>query len=155
MTLILSLDPACERNVSDTGWCLAEVEPDSPAQRINGGVIHGGFDGFVRELYDCKEFPDALQAQADVVICEQFVSWEPKADSTPRLIEGIVRYLRPDAVLQPSSGYKTAVPDEVLKRLGFWTTNGHHADERSAARHLIMYLKHDKHLPTLKEGWPS
>ena len=156
MTTILSLDPSAERAISDTGYCYGEFEDNKPFRVLDSGVVHGGFNGFVSRLNETQDGLDTLYNRilsADIVVCEQFISWEPRADSTPRLIEGIVRYLRPDTVLQPSSGYKTAVSDDVLKRLGLWTTEGHHADSRSATRHLIMYLKNNLHRPTLEAGW--
>ena len=152
MTTILSLDPSAERAISDTGYCYGEFDDNKPFRLLDSGVVHGGFNGFVRSAKSFGEL-DPYIFNADIVVCEQFISWEPRADSTPRLIEGVVRYLRPDAVLQPSSGYKMAVSDDVLKRLGLWTTEGHHADSRSATRHLIMYLKNNLHRPTLEAGW--
>lgn len=154
MKTILAIDPAAERGVSDTGYCYGEFRKNSQFNIIGSGVIHGGFNGFRQELRHGGEFYKRLLT-ADVVVCEKFVAWEPRADSTPRLIEGVVRYLRPDTILQPASGYKTAVPDRVLKHLGLWSTEGHHSDERSATRHLIMYLKNQLHKPTLKAGWPQ
>lgn len=145
MTVLLSIDPAAERAVSDTGWALLEYDDNTPATLVDGGVVHGGFEGF-----RTWTLPDS-----DVTVCEKYVKFRAEGDPTPLLIEGIVRYLRPDVVLQPSSGYKTAVPDRVLKTLGFWTTTGHHADQRSALRHAVMYLKKARHLPTLRQGWPQ
>ena len=156
MTTILSLDPSAERTISDTGYCYGEFDDNKPFRLLDSGVVRGGFNGFVSRLNETQDGLDTLYNRilsADIVVCEQFISWEPRADSTPRLIEGVVRYLRPDAVLQPSSGYKTAVSDDVLKQLGLWTTEGHHADSRSATRHLIMYLKNNLHRPTLEAGW--
>lgn len=154
MTTILSLDPGAERAISDTGYCYGEFEDNKPFRVLDSGVVHGGFNGFISGLNGIDTLSNLIFI-ADIVVCEQFISWEPRADSTPRLIEGVVRYLRPDVVLQPSSGYKTAVSDDVLKRLGLWTTEGHHADSRSATRHLIMYLKNNLHRPTLEAGWIS
>lgn len=149
MTRILSIDPAAERSISDTGWAYGAFLDDEPLSIIDSGVIHGGFNGFTTNY----QFLNQLITDADIVVCEHFVPWEPKADSTPLLIEGVVRYLRPDVVLQSSSGYKTAVPDRVLKVLGMWSTTGHHQDERSAIRHMLMYMKHLPHKPTLIAGW--
>lgn len=143
MTLLLSLDPAAEKAVSDTGWALLRYDDNTPATLVDGGVVHGGFNGF----------RDWTMPDSDVTVCEHYVVFNRAGDPTPMLIEGVIRYLRPDTVLQPSSGYKTAVADEVLKRLGLWTTEGHHADMRSALRHGIWYLKKSKHLPTLRAGW--
>lgn len=143
MTRLLAIDPAAETAVSDTGWVLLEYTDNTPATLVDGGVVHGGFDGFCQWT-----LPDS-----DVTVCEHYVKFRAAGDPTPLLIEGVVRYLRPDVHLQPSSGYKTAVPDEVIKRLGLWTTEGHHADMRSALRHALWYLKSRLHTPTLRAGW--
>lgn len=143
MTRLLSIDPAAERAVSDTGWALLEYTDDTPATLVDGGVVHGGFEGFRQWT----------MPESDITVCEKYVKFRAQGDPTPLLIEGVVRYLRPDVRLQPSSGYKTAVPDEVIKRLGLWTTEGHHADMRSALRHALWYLKTTLHRPTLRAGW--
>lgn len=153
MTLLLSLDPAAERAVSDTGWALLQYDDNTPATLVDGGVVHGGFNGF-RDARTETVRSDHL-ANADIVVCEHYVVFNRAGDPTPMLIEGIIRDTRPDTVLQPSSGYKTAVPDAALKNLGLWTTEGHHADMRSALRHAVWFLKKNLHRPTLLAGWPS
>ena len=140
---LLAIDPAAESPISDTGWALLYYDDTTPATLVDSGVVNGGFAGFCGWV-----LPDS-----DVTVCERFVRFRSQADSTPQLIEGVVRYLRPNVVLQPSSGYKTAVSDAVLKNLGLWSTKGHHADERSALRHGLWYLKKIKHMPTLHAGW--
>ena len=147
MTTLLAIDPAAEREVSDTGWVLLEFDDDTPATKVDGGVVHGGFAGFVQWT---KHMP-----ASDITVCEKYVVFNRAGDPSPLLIEGVVRYLRPDVVLQPSSGKNTAVPDKVLKRLGLWSTAGHHRDEREAARHGVWYLFKNRHKPTLKTGWSS
>ena len=140
---LLAIDPAAETSVSDTGWALLYYDEDAPATLLDSGVVHGGFTGFCGWALP----------ESDVTVCEHYVVFNRAGDPTPLLVEGVVRYLRPDVVLQPSSGYKTAVSDTVLKNLGLWSTKGHHADERSALRHGLWYLKRMRHTPTLKAGW--
>lgn len=141
--LLLSIDPAAEREISDTGWVLLRYDDNTPATLVDGGVVHGGFEGF-----RTWNLPTS-----DVTVCEKYVVFNKAGDPSPMLIEGVVRYLRPDVVLQPSSGKNTAVGNDVLKRLGLYSTTGHHADEREAARHGVWYLKKARHVPTLKAGW--
>lgn len=154
---VLAIDPAAEREQSDTGWALGTFSEDEPLEIIDSGVVHGGFDGFVSQLGQTQDEMTTLQIKimhAKIIICEKFVVWEPRADSTPRLIEGIVRYLRPDTVLQPASGKNTLVPDLFLKKQGHWGTQssgaGHHRDRVEAIRHIYVYLAKNYHIPTLK-----
>lgn len=154
MTTILSLDPGAERTVSDTGYCYGEFEDNKPFRLLDSGVVHGGFNGFVRSAKSFGKLEPYIFT-ADIVVCEQFISWEPRADSTPRLIEGVVRYLRPDAVLQPASGKNTLVPNKFLRAQGYWGTKGtgagHHRDRVEAIRHAYFYLARNSHIPTLRE----
>lgn len=110
---------------------------------LASGVVHGGFEGF-----RTWTLPDA-----DVVVCEHYVPYNRAGDPTPLLVEGAVRDRAENVVLQTSSGKNTAVSDTVLKRLGAYTTAGHHHDEREAIRHAVWYVKKQKHVPTLKAGW--
>lgn len=129
------------------------MDGELPPEVIDSWAVPGGLEGF-REW---EEHHYYLHAGAGTVVCEAFVNRNiPGADLTPVLIEGAVRYIRPDTVLQPAAGKNTAVPDEVLKRLGLYDlgTGDHHQDRREAARHAVWFLKKNKHLPTLKKGWP-
>ena len=115
-------------------------------------AVPGGLEGF-------REWAEHyyLLAGANTVVCETFVNRNiPGVDLTPVLIEGAVRYVRPDTILQPAAGKNTAVPDKVLDRLGLLDIgkSDHHRDRREAARHAIWYLKKVQHMPTLLHGWP-
>lgn len=129
------------------------VDGELSPEVMDSWAVPGGLEGF-REW---EEHYYYLHAGGETVVCETFVNRNiPGADLTPVLIEGAVRYLRPDTILQPAAGKNTAVPDEVLKRLGLYDigTGDHHQDRREAARHAVWFLKKNKHLPTLKKGWP-
>ena len=128
------------------------VDGELPPEVLESWAVPGGLEGF-------REWADHyyVLVGAKTVVCETFVNRNiPGADLTPVLIEGAIRYIRPDTILQPAAGKNTAVPDEVLKRLGLYDigTGDHHQDRREAARHAIWFLKKNKHLPTLKKGWP-
>ena len=97
----------------------------------------------------------AQQNNEDIVVCEQWVDRNIRgADRSPLLIEGAVRFLWPEVVLQPASGKNTAVSDQALKNLGVYTVGGHHHDIREATRHAVLYCKKQLHLPTITVGWP-
>ena len=148
--IVLSLDPGSSRAaVSHTGIVLLDG-----TTLIDSWAVDSGVDGFRRWCSNKADF--MLQNQSavysntekefydlDVVVCEQFVDRQVMgADRSPLLIEGAVRFLWPDVVLSPPGGYKEAVPDYVLKKLGLWDFGrDHHADRRSAARHAVRYMK--------------
>lgn len=109
-------------------------------------AVSGELDGFL-EWYDTT----GQHLQPDAVICEHFINRNIKgADLTPCFIEGAVRALWRDVVLQPASGKNSAIPDEALKRFGLYAFPGdHHHDRREAVRHVLWYLKSRYHRPTL------
>ena len=145
-TRLLAIDTPSEKAVSSMGWALLEYGEDTPAEFIRYGAVTGGFEAaaewFSRYPYMWKS--------PDIVVVEHYVAYNRNGDPTPLLAEGVVRYLRPDAVLQRSSGKNTLVPDDKLKALGLWSTEGHHHDEREAIRHALVYLVKSRHLPTLR-----
>ena len=145
MTSILAIDTPSVKEVSCTGWAYGEFSADEPYNLKASGVVPGGFSGFCRET----KLQELLQT-ADIVVCEKWVTYNSAGDSSPQLTEGVIRFLRSDVVLQPSSGKNTLVPDEVLKRLGYWNTSGHHRDALEATRHALVYLAQARHKPTLR-----
>lgn len=146
-TKILSIDPGGKGG--DTGIVYLRCDDNNPPTVLATWAVHDGFDGF------CEWWANrAGHLSPTVVIVETFVNYgRPGADLSPLLIEGVVRYTYPDAVLSPASGKNTAVPDAVLKRLGLYTPGDHHRDRTEAARHAVRWLKSSKHIPTLKAGW--
>lgn len=141
---LLAIDPAAERAVSSTGWAYGEFSDDTAFNLLASGTTDRGFAGFCADVNLHK-----LIRAADVLVVEHYVVYNKNGDPTPLLAEGVVRFLRPDAVLQRSSGKNTLVPDAALKKLGLWSTAGHHHDEREAVRHALVYLVSDYHRPTL------
>lgn len=163
MTTILAIDPACERAVSDTGYCFGHYTDEAEFEVLDSGVIHGGYRGFTNQMLTGSDvIPDPFEGHirhADIIVYEKFVTYNKVADPSQMLIEGVIRYLRPDAVGQPSSGKNTLVPNDFLKEKGLWGTKGsgagHHRDEVEAIRHAYYYLARNKHIPTLKELQPN
>ena len=168
MTTLLAFDPAAETPISDTGWAVVQYEDDSPPELVASGVIHGGFQGFLEWVSDIphyhnKQFEGPIYTPrgwfsdptthrcfpVDHVICEQWVDYGGYVDTSPRLIEGIIRYLWQDVVLQPSKALQMVTAND-LKALGWYTTEGHHLDQNSAARHALYYLRSIRHKPTLR-----
>lgn len=150
MRTILAFDPAAERAISDTGYAVLRYTDTAEAEVVASGVIHGGFDGFSRAVRKPEFTVGALTYQPDVVVCEKFVKYRAVADPTPLLVEGVIRHIWPEVVLQPSTGKNTLVPNDKLKEWGLWKSVGRHADEREAIRHAFVYLVNQRHRATLK-----
>lgn len=151
--IVLAIDPGSSKaQVSHTGIVFM-----NGTKLMDSWAVPHGIDGF-REWYKASGFyvhhdtPGICYPAVHepmTVVCEQFVDRQVRgADRTPMLVEGAVRFLWPDVVLQSASGYKTAVPDDVLKALDLWKFPGkdHHDDRRAAARHAIRFLK-NRHDP--------
>lgn len=153
MTTILAIDPCAEREVSCTGWAFGEYEPQTPFRLLDSGVIEGGFPGLAEEVkdpYSDNPLHYILLDEADLVLVEHYVPYNKAGDPTPLLAEGVVRCVRPDVVLQPSSAL--ALVSEVQAKALYpeIRAQGHHADNLSALRHLLAYLVKNRHKPTLR-----
>ena len=147
MTLktILSLDPSAARDISNTGWAWGTYSDDEALAILASGNITGGFKGFANDTAVLR-----LLRAADTVVCEKYVIYNRAGDPSPMKIEGVVEFLRPDTNFQPSAHKNTLIPDDLMKRLGMWSTAGHHHDEREAVRHALLYLTRAEHRPTLE-----
>ena len=145
--IILSFDPAAEREESTTGYAILRADEDSEPVLDQSGVIEGGFAGFV----DFVNGPALTRTlpRPDVVVCESWVPYKGFVDSSPQLVEGVIRYVFPDVVLQPSIT-KAIITDDILKRLGWYSTEGHHRDANSAIAHALAYLVKIRHKPTIR-----
>lgn len=148
VTSILSFDPAGKGG--DTGIVLLNYADSQPVGVAASWAVSGGYDEF------CWWLRERSLMDPDVVIVETFIHFKDiHIETTPILIEGAIRYVWPNAVLSPASGKNTAVPDAVLKRLGLYFPGDHHRDRTEAARHAVRWLKNQRHVPTLRAGWPQ
>lgn len=150
--IVLGIDPGSSRSAaSHTGIVLLDG-----VRLLNSWAIRGGIDGF-REWHR-NDVPWHLLPDRDhmTVVCERFVDRQVGgADRSPLLIEGAVRFLWPDVVLSPPSGYKTGMPDWAMEKMGFSAKSfggDHHADRWSALRHALLYMK-KQHAPEILEAF--
>ena len=143
MSVVLAIDPGSTLSASShTGIVLL-----SGVTLLDSWQVGGGVTGFREWYHRFGTYTGSGYVPFDVVVCEQFVDRQVMgADRSPLLIEGAVRFLWPDVVLQPASGYKQAIPDDILKHFDLWSFTGkdHHDDRRAAARHALRYLKNAK-----------
>ena len=133
MTVILSIDPSSAKATkSNTGIVLIEN-----GKLIDYWVASYGVQGF-------KEWYEAVGSslKPDVVVVEQFEARDNDKAKDNSVIETIdfIKMCYPDLILQRNAGYKSDVPDELLKALGLWKfEKSHHADVRAAARLALFY----------------
>ena len=133
MTVILSIDPSSAKaEKSNTGIVLLDN-----GKLINSWVASYGAQGF-------KEWYEAVGSslKPDVVVVEQFEARDNDKAKDNSVLETIdfIKMCYPDLILQKNAGYKSDVPDELLKALGLWKfEKSHHQDCRAAARLALFY----------------
>ena len=150
MTTILAIDPCAEREVSCTGGAFGEYEPQTPFRLLGSGVIEGGFAGFAEEVQHNIKGLGTLLHNTNVALVEHYVPYNKSGDVTPLLAEGVVRCVRPDVVLQPSSALALVSEAQAKALCPEIRAQGHHRDNLSALRHILAYLAKSRHKPTLR-----
>ena len=150
MASILAIDPCAEREVSCTGWAFGEYEPQTPFRLLGSGVIEGGFAGFAEEVQHNIKGLGTLLHNTNVALVEHYVPYNKSGDVTPLLAEGVVRCVRPDVVLQPSSALALVSEAQAKALCPEIRAQGHHRDNLSALRHILAYLAKSRHKPTLR-----
>ena len=133
MTRILSIDPSSNKiETSTTGIVLLDN-----AKLENSWVASYGVQGF-KEWFETVGY----NLKADVVVVEQFEARDNDKSKDNSVIETIdfIKTCYPDLFLQRNAGYKSDIPDSLLKELGLWKfKKSHHQDVRAAARLALFY----------------
>ena len=133
MTVILSIDPASAKaEKSNTGIVLLDN-----GKLIDYWVVSYGVQGF-------KKWSETVGSslKPDVVVVEQYEARDNDKAKDNTVLETIdfIKTCYPDLILQRNAGYKSDVPDELLKALGLWKfEKSHHQDCRAAARLALFY----------------
>jgi len=140
MTKILGLDPGVT-----TGWALVQYDEDSAPVLLECGQIPDGHDGFIRHWKFLPNF--------DFVVCESFTLREGVrgVNIEPAYVIGALEVLEPSEIIYQTPAMKTLCDNDALKRMGAYVRGQQHA--RDAIRHAMVYLKINRHLPTLRLGW--
>jgi len=111
--------------------------------------IKGALSGFLRWF---NEFDTPV----DKIICESF-TLRPgihSPDLSPVYIIGALEALRGDTeAIYQEPKLKPLCDDTRLKSMGMFQRGNQHAND--AIRHGIIYLRNNKHMPTLLKGWPE
>ena len=133
MTVILSIDPSSNKATkSNTGIVLIEN-----GKLLNHWCLPFGVKGF-RNWYEAV----GSNLKPDVVVVEQFEARDNDKAKDNSVLETIAEIQRLIPYADPfrNGGYKSDVPDELLKALGLWKFGkSHHQDVRAAARLAIFY----------------
>lgn len=133
MTRILSIDPASAKATkSNTGIVLIEN-----GKLINYWVASYGVRGF-KEWFD----NNYSNIEYDMAVYEHFEARDNSKSKDNTVIETIeeITKLIPDIKPFRNAGYKSDIPDSLLKALDLWNFGkSHHADVRAAARLGIFY----------------
>jgi len=101
-----------------------------------------------------------LDHQQVVIVVERFVLREGMygVDTTPievigRIKEWIKNKSYPVHWQLPTE--KELATNAVLRRLGLWLKGTDQRHVMDATRHVVVHLVTNKHIPTIKKGWPS
>lgn len=125
---ILAIDPASNKiETSTTGIVLLDN-----VRLVCSWVAEYGMKGFAKWFH---EIGDTLDF--DVVVVEEFRQRDNDKSKDNSVLETIayIQLCYPEAILQYNGGYKSDIPDDLLKILGLWKfEKSHHQDIRAAAR---------------------
>ena len=133
MTTILSIDPSSNKATkSNTGIVLIKN-----GKLLDNWCLPFGVKGF-RKWFETV----GSSLKTDVVVVEQFEARDNDKAKDNSVLETIdfIKTCYPDLILQRNAGYKSDVPDELLKALGLWKFGkSHHQDVRASARLALFY----------------
>lgn len=125
---ILAIDPSSNKiETSTTGIVLLDN-----ARLVDSWAVSYGMRGFAdwfHEIGDSLEF--------DAVVVEEYKARDNDKSKDNSVLETIayIQLCYPNLILQNNAGYKSDVPDDLLKILGLWKfEKSHHQDIRAAAR---------------------
>lgn len=128
MTKILAIDPSSNKiETSTTGIVLL-----NNARLVDSWAVSYGMRGFAdwfHEIGDSLEF--------DAVVVEEYKARDNDNSKDNSVLETIayIQLCYPNLILQNNAGYKSDIPDDLLKILGLWKfEKSHHQDIRAAAR---------------------
>src|SRR5690625_5188853 len=101
-----------------------------------------------------------LDHQQVVIVVERFVLREGMygVDTTPIEVIGRIKEWskdRPHPFVWQLPSEKELATNEVLRRMGLWLKGKDQRHVMDAVRHAVVYLAKQKHMPTLKKGWPQ
>jgi hypothetical protein len=125
---ILAIDPSSNKiETSTTGIVLLDN-----ARLVDSWVVSYGMRGFADWFHEIGE-----SLELDVVVAEEYKARDNDKSKDNSVLETIayIQLCYPNLILQNNAGYKSDIPDDLLKILGLWKfEKSHHQDIRAAAR---------------------
>lgn len=125
---ILAIDPSSNRiETSTTGIVLLDN-----AKLVDSWAVSYGMKGFADWFHEI-----GTSFEVDTVVIEQFEARDNDKSKDNSVLETIayIQFCYPNAILQRNAGYKSDIPDNLLKMLKLWKfQKSHHQDIRAAAR---------------------
>jgi hypothetical protein len=125
---ILAIDPSSNKiETSTTGIVLLDN-----AKLVDYWVVSYGMKGFAKWFYEIGK-----SLECDVVIIEEYKVRDTDKSKDNSVLDTIayIQLCYQEAILQNNAGYKSDIPDDLLKILGLWKFDkSHHQDVRAAAR---------------------
>lgn len=133
MVKILAIDPASNKaKDSTTGIVLLDN-----AHLVDSWAIGYGVHAIKEWFEETGRF-----LEADVVVVEKYEARDNDKSKDNSVLETIalLQTIYPNAILQRNAGYKSDVPNHLLKVLGLYKfPKSHHQDVRAAARLGIFW----------------
>lgn len=125
---ILSIDPSSNKiETSTTGIVLLDN-----ARLVDSWAVSYGMKGFAKWFHKIGK-----SLECDVVIIEEYKVRDIDKSKDNSVLDTIayIQLCYQEAILQNNAGYKSDIPDDLLKILGLWKfEKSHHQDVRAAAR---------------------
>lgn len=125
---ILAIDPSSNKiETSTTGIVLLDN-----ASLVDSWAVSYGMRGFADWFHEIGE-----SLEFDVVVVEEYKARDNDKSKDNSALETIayIQLCYPNLILQNNAGYKSDIPDDLLKILGLWKfEKSHHQDIRAAAR---------------------
>lgn len=143
MPTLLSLDPG-----GTTGASVLYYD-DSVVELVEVTQIKDALGGFLA-------WQEQFDTPIDLIVCESF-TLRPGvhgANLSPTYIIGALEALyKSTEIIYQEPKLKPLCDDSRLKAMGFHRPGMQHAND--STRHGIIYLRNNKHRPTLLKGWPE
>ena len=125
---ILAIDPSSNKiETSTTGIVLLDN-----AKLVDYWVVPYGMRGFADWFHEIGE-----SLEFDVVVVDEYKVRDNDKSKDNSVLETIayIQLCYPNLILQNNAGYKSDIPNDLLKILDLWKfEKSHHQDVRAAAR---------------------
>lgn len=145
MSTFYAIDPGSVR----TGVAMFAFD-DETVELLSYNEVYGGLEGML-EYLDLK-----VPTFVTHFVVEDYIVHRTAGDPNGLRVIGAIemwayQHGRKPVILQPPSGRKKMVPDNLLKRLGWYLEGETLRNAREAIRHGVWWLRNQKHPHVLRE----